>query len=305
MRRTARRTLLVALFIVGTLGGGAHFAVSFDSEDAPIAKRARLTVTAAKAGRTWAPAANATLGPGVQTYTGQGQCTANFVFVDAAKVVYLGQAAHCAEREDSASDGCHTRSRPLGTKVTFNSGGSWSGSRDAVGTGTLAYSSWLTMRRRHEQNQATCALNDFALVRVDPEYVTAVNPSVPFWGGPDGLNTTGTDAGESLHGYGNSGARGGDRLLSPLVGVAEGDTVASRGWSHEYLSPTPGLPGDSGSAFLDSYGRAVGTLSTMTLTVPIVYAVGDIHEELSYARRYSGISGLRLVLGTSRFGAGH
>ena len=226
------------------------------------------------------------------------------MFIDAAKVVYLGQAAHCAERGDSASNGCHARSRPLGTKVTFNSGGTSNSSGEAVGTGTLAYSSWLTMRRRHEQNQATCAHNDFALVKVDPEYVTAVNPSVPYWGGPDGLNTTGTDAGEILHGYGNSSARGGDRLLSPLLGLAEGDSVASRGWSHQYLSPTPGMPGDSGGAFLDSYGRAVGTLSTMALSFPIVYAVGDIHKELSYARRYSGIRGLRLVLGTSRFGAG-
>ncbi len=45
----------------------------------------------------WAPAASAAITPGVQTNTdGSGQCTANFVFTDAAANVYIGQAAHCA-----------------------------------------------------------------------------------------------------------------------------------------------------------------------------------------------------------------
>ena len=301
--RAPRARLLVALFIVGALGAGAHFVPSSDSSHASAAKRARLTVPAAKAGRTWASGTNATLGPGVQTYTGRVQCTANFVFIDRAKDVYLGQAAHCAELGDSTTNGCHGRSRRLGTRVTFNSGGSSRRGGEAVGTGTLAYSSWRTMRRRHEANRATCAYNDFALVKVDPEHLTDVNPSVPFWGGPDGLNTTGTDAGERVHGYGNSSLRGGDRQLSPQTGVAGGDSSASHGWSHGYQSPTPAMPGDSGSAFLDSHGRAVGTLSTLVLSIPIVNAIGDIHKELSYARLHSGISGLRLVLGTSRFGA--
>jgi hypothetical protein len=301
MTWTHRAILLIAVLVLGALGFIAFFALPSDSSHA--SSRAELTVPAAQAGRTWASAADATLGPGVQTYTGEGQCTANFVFIDREKNVYLGQSAHCAQLGESASNGCRAESRPLGTKVTFNKGGSSSGAGEVVGTGTLAYSSWLTMRRRDEKDQATCAYNDFALVKVDPKYVGEVNPSVPLWGGPDGLNTAGTHDGETVHGYGNSSVRAGDRRLSPQTGVAIEDRSATHGWSHEYESPTPGIPGDSGSAFLDSRGRAVGTLSTLALSIPIVNALGDIHNELSYARQHSGISGLRLVLGTSRFRA--
>src|ERR671929_20583 len=50
----------------------------------------------AAAAPTWAPAASATVHPGVQTVTDGGQCTSNFVFYDASNNVYIGQAAHCA-----------------------------------------------------------------------------------------------------------------------------------------------------------------------------------------------------------------
>jgi hypothetical protein len=303
MTRTCLAGVLVALVLVGAFIFSGQLALSSNSSDVSTANRASLTVSAAEAGRTWASETTATLGPGVQTYTADAQCTANFVFIDRAKRVYLGQAAHCAGFADSSStNGCRSRSRPLGTRVTFNSGGAWSTSGEVVGTGRLAYSSWLTMRRRHEKNHATCAYNDFALVKIDPKYLARVNPSVPFWGGPAGLNTAGTSVGEIVHGYGNSSLRGGDRELSPQAGVVDGDSSATHGWSHEYLSPTPGIPGDSGSAFLDSHGRAVGTLSTFAVSVLIVDAISDIHKELAYARRHSGIQGLKLVLGTSSFG---
>src|SRR3712207_8612355 len=38
----------------------------------------------------------------------------------------------------------------------------------------------------------TCAYNDFALVQVDAADVGKVNPSIPFWGGPTGIDTDGT-----------------------------------------------------------------------------------------------------------------
>jgi hypothetical protein len=42
----------------------------------------------------WAPAADATVHPGVMTFTDGAQCTSNFVFTQGSDV-YLGQAAHC------------------------------------------------------------------------------------------------------------------------------------------------------------------------------------------------------------------
>ncbi len=261
-----------------------------------------MTVPAAKAG-TWAPVRSATITPGVQTYTaGAGQCTANFVFVDRRKRVYVGQAAHCAtEGESSDTNGCKVKSLPIGTPVTFRSGGSVVSSGETVGSGTLAYSSWTTMRKTGEKDEATCAYNDFALVRVDSGSVDKVNPSVPFWGGPSGRATAGVVDGETVHSYGNSSLRGGVTALSPQTGTASGDQPSRDGWAHDLHARKPGIPGDSGSAFLDAEGRALGTLSTLGLSIPITNTIGDIHHELAYARKHSGIKGLRLVLGTRSF----
>ncbi|HEX7739755.1 MAG TPA: hypothetical protein VF426_08925, partial [Marmoricola sp.] len=64
---------------------------------------------------------------------------------------------------------------------------------------------------------------------------------------------------------------------------------------------SPGIPGDSGSGYLDSAGEAVGTLSTLRMSFPMVNAIGDLRHELRYARAHSGIRGLRLELGTVHF----
>ena len=61
-----------------------------------------------------------------------------------------------------------------------------------LGTGTLAYSSWRTMRALGTPTDSpTCAYNDFALVKVSTADKGKVNPSIPFWGGPTGIDTAG------------------------------------------------------------------------------------------------------------------
>jgi hypothetical protein len=262
------------------------------------------THSSAVAAQTWAPAATADITPGVQTNTaGSGQCTANFVFTDAAGNVYLGQAAHCSGTGAATdTNGCDAGTLPLGTAVTFNRGGSLLDPGTQVGTGTLAYSSWNTMQARGETDANTCAYNDFALVKVSAADVAKVNPTVPFWGGPEGINTTGTAAGDRVYSYGNSGLRFGVEELSPKTGVSLGDDPADGGWSHPLYTATPGVPGDSGSAFLDGSGNAVGTLSTLGLApLPASNNIGDLSRELAYAQQYSGISGLQLALGTESF----
>ena len=73
----------------------------------------------------WAPAATAEIHPGTMMYTDGAQCTANFVFTDASANVYVGYAAHCAGLgEATDTNGCAADSLPLGTRVTFNEGGS-------------------------------------------------------------------------------------------------------------------------------------------------------------------------------------
>jgi hypothetical protein len=260
-----------------------------------------LSSSPAGAAATWAPADTATIHPGVQMYTEGAQCTANFVYTDGADNVYVGYAAHCAGTGAATdTNGCDAASLPLGTKVDFVEGGSLVGEGTKVGTGTLAYSSWLTMQQRGENNENACAYNDLALVKVDAASLDQVNPSVPFWGGPTALNTDESAQGETVYSYGNSSLRGGIEELSPKQGTSLG--AEGGGWSHPVYTVSPGVPGDSGSAFLDSEGNALGTLSTLQIA-PLAGSngVGDLERELGYAQQFSGISGLALEPGTEPF----
>jgi hypothetical protein len=251
----------------------------------------------------WAPAAEARIHPGTMMYTRGAQCTANFVFRDRAGRVFVGYAAHCASTGASTdTNGCRTRSLPRGTPVTFREGGSAAGDGAVIATGRLAYSSWLTMQRLRTRHPAACAYNDFALVRVARRDVSLVNPSIPFWGGPTGIDTDGTATGDRVYTYGNSSLRAGLEPLSPHTGISLGDDTADGGWSHPLYTVTPGVPGDSGSAFLSGDGKAIGTLSTLGLApLPASNNIGDLAKELAYAQRHSGLRGLRLVRGTQPF----
>jgi hypothetical protein len=265
---------------------------------------ALVAAPAAQAGTNgYAPADTARIHPGTMMYTDGAQCTANFVYTDASANTYVGYAAHCAGLgEATDTDGCRAASLPLGTKVSFVEGGSLVDGGTQVGTGTLAYSSWLTEKELGTSDANTCAYNDLALVRVSAADVAKVNPSIPFWGGPTGIDTDGTAAGDALYTYGTSSLRAGVAALSPHRGVSLGDDPADGGWSHPLYSVTPGVPGDSGSAFLSEDGKAVGTLSTIGLApLPASNNIGDLAHELAFAQRHSGITGLALVPGTEAF----
>lgn len=242
----------------------------------------------------WAPAADAAIRPGVLIETpGAGACTANFVFTRGDRV-YIGQAAHCAAQGSSGdTDGCRSQSLPLGTEVTIHAA---DGSNR---TGSLAYSSWIAMREAGETDADACAYNDFALIEIGSGDVGDVNPSVPHFGGPVGIDDDGTSAGELVFSYGNSPLRLGFDELNPKWGVALGDVGG--GWSHNVYTMTPGVPGDSGSAFLDSDGEAIGVLSTLNFSpFPGSNGVSDLAAVVNYARSH-GFDGLRMVPGTERF----
>jgi hypothetical protein len=239
----------------------------------------------------WAPAASAPVHPGVQVFTDGAQCTANFVFTSGG-ATYLGQAAHCSGTGSSTdTDGCTSASLPLNTPVTVTG---------ASKPGALAYNSWLTMRAAGEADEETCAYNDLALIKLDPADVAKTNPSIPKWGGPTGVGTAA--ALDDIYSYGNSELRQGITQLSPKRGkVVE---VSPGGWSYTLYTLTPGIPGDSGSAFLNADGQALGILSTVALA-PLVASngVGDIGKEIAYARAH-GFPDLALVDGTEAFKGG-
>ncbi len=237
----------------------------------------------------WAPADQATIHPGVQTVTAGGQCTSNFVYQDGSNV-YLGQAAHCSGTGAATeTNGCDSGSQPIGTPVEVDG---------ASQPGTMVYNSWLAMQAAGESDADTCAFNDLALVRLNPADVPNVNPSVPGFGGPTGVGGWG-GTGSTVYTYGNSSLRGGVTALSPKQGtVVQNDPS---GWSHDVYTATPGIPGDSGSGFLNATGGAIGTLSTVQLA-PLAGSngVGDLPKELAYARSH-GFAGTNLVAGTEPF----
>ncbi|GAB2969070.1 hypothetical protein [Nocardioides montaniterrae] len=248
----------------------------------------------------WAPVDRATVTPGIQTLTGDAQCTTNFVFTDADQHVYLGQAAHCASLSEEM-DGCKAKTRPLGTPVAFQAGVTSYGAGKHLAAGRLAYSSWRTMQQIGVTDPVLCSYNDFALVRVDRADVSKVNPTMPYWGGPNGVSVFHLSTLDRVYGYGKSSLRRADSTGSRQAAQAVGDRTEARGWAHVIISHSPGIPGDSGSGYLDKSGLAIGTLSTLGVNMVMYNRLGDLFHELTYARRYSHIRGLRLELGTVRF----
>ncbi len=256
-----------------------------------VALVALAAPTTAAADPQWAPAEEAAIHPGVMTNSPSGQCTSNFVFFDGAGDVYIGQSAHCTGTGGATStNGCEAESLPLGTPVEVDG---------ADQPGTLAYNSWIAMQEVGETDPNTCQFNDFALVKLDPADAAKVNPSVPNWGGPVALGTS-TDAGEQVYSYGNSSLRAGIEALSPKTGVSLGQSGG--GWTHPVYTVTPGIPGDSGSAFLNSSGEAIGSLSTLAIApLPASNGVTDMNLALSYAQANGGFTGLELAEGTEPF----
>ncbi len=246
---------------------------------------------AAKPAAAWAPADQATIHPGVMTFTEGGQCTANFIFEGGGEV-YIGQAAHCSSTSGATeTDGCLAGTHPVGTPVEING---------ASQPGTMVYNSWATMQANGESDPDTCAYNDLALVRINPADVPSVNPSVPGFGGPTGLGAPG-DLGSTVYSYGNSSLRLGITQLSPKQGLIVENT--NGGWNHTVYTVTPGIPGDSGSGFMNAGGAAFGVLSTVAvLPLPASNGVGDLAKELAYMRaNEAALAGVNLAPGTEAF----
>jgi hypothetical protein len=237
----------------------------------------------------FATTASAEVTPGVQTLTEGGQCTANFVYTDGS-ATYLGQAAHCSSTSgNTATNGCEADVLPIGTQVQIQDATTGEFSH----TGTLAYNSWNAMKAAGEDPASDqCQYNDLALIRLPAG--TQVDASIPFWGGPNGIASS-TSAGQSVYTYGNSSLRLGIEQLKPKRGVSLG--TSGGGWTHQVYTLTPGIPGDSGSAFVDDQGRAFGVLSTLALApLPASNGVSDLNKMLQYARSH-GAAGVNVVNG--------
>ena len=231
------------------------------------------------------------------TFTEGAQCTSNFVFYDGSNNAYIGQAAHCSGTGgNTETNGCDAGSHPNGTPVEVDG---------ASRPGTMVYNSWLEMQANGESNDDICQGNDFALVKLDPADVPSTNPTIPFWGGPIGMTDT-TALGETVLSYGNSSLRGGATQLSPKEGKSLGNADELGGWRHPVYTATPGIPGDSGSAFINANGQAFGVLSVLeALPRPASNGVADLSRALAYMRANDpAFSGIQMANGTEPFTRG-
>jgi hypothetical protein len=122
---------------------------------------------------------------------------------------------------------------------------------------------------------------------------------VPGIGGPTGVAEPPSNAGDTVFTYGNSSLRLGVTKLSPKQGVVVQEQ--GNGRSRDLYTATPGIPGDSGSGFMDAAGHAIGVLSTVQIA-PLAASngVGNLARELAYAQSH-GFGGLALVPGTTPF----
>jgi hypothetical protein len=234
-------------------------------------------------GPNWADPANATIRPGSTINNPSGSCTSNFVFTQGADV-FLGLAAHCFTLEGStATNGCTTNSRGLGTSVNI---------QGATRPGTLVYSSWIAMQQAGETGDA-CDFNDFALVKIHPNDIPRVSPAVRHFGGPAGMVESAPIATKVIT-FGATPMRPGiDVGGIAHTGAREGYTVITMGggWSHIIYTNTPGLPGDSGSAVMTGNGDALGVLVTLVLApTPGANGVTNLARALDYAEAKTGVT---------------
>ncbi len=277
MGRRSRPATIMAVIVLGFTTTGV---LAAPADAAPVTGR-------------FAAAATASITPGVAMLARidartVSACTADFVFAS-RRALYLGFSAHCTTTDDSDT-GCASPTLPLGTMIGIR------GRQGERAQGRLAYNSWRTMQQRGEQDPALCRYNDFALVAISPADVGTVNPSVPRLGGPAGLDVDGLLRNEAVYSYQPN--NGGDGVKR---GRSLGDDGSGR--THRVAITPPGIPGDSGSGFLDARGRAFGLLSTEFFDRPRSNGVTDLASALAYATRYGGLGAVALVAGTEPFHA--
>jgi hypothetical protein len=154
------------------------------------------------------------------------------------------------------------------------------------------------MQAAGETDPDACAYNDIALIKLNPADYGKVNPSIPFWGGPVGTTDT-TATGDKVLSYGNSSLRLGITQLSPKEGLSLG--TEGNGWTHQVYTVSPGIPGDSGSAFISGTGAAFGVLSTLQIA-PVAGAngVSDLSRMIAYMESHGGPD-VTLANGTEPF----
>ena len=146
-------------------------------------------------------------------------------------------------RRATDTNGCDCGSLPIGTPVEVDG---------ASRPGTLVYNSWISMQANGETNADACAYNDFALVRIDPADVGQRQPVGPPLRRADRPR-------QSAGGPRRHRLQLRQLLASRRRHHAEPEAGRRRPGRGQRLEPDrlhghAGVPGDSGSGFMDANG---------------------------------------------------
>ncbi|HET6815724.1 MAG TPA: hypothetical protein VFH66_00650 [Mycobacteriales bacterium] len=259
------------------VAGGAALVLGFAGVGAGSGADAATSVR-------WAPAAKATVHPGVLVTIAGVKCVAGYIMTDGHRV-FVAVPASCAGVDDGQpTDGCTAAQVPYGLKVTV------AGARYK---GRLVYSSYTEMQLRGTKGVNKCANNALVLIRLDDRDIGRTNPSVPApTGGPTGLATNAPGQGERLTAY-VSGA--------PTQAMALQANAAGWAYSVEPSVPVPAT--ELGSPVLKGNGRAVGMVTLVAQLQGGPVTVSSLAKEIAFMQTVRGFGTVHLANGTRKFSA--
>lgn len=230
---------------------------------------------------TWAPAAKATVHPGVVVTVASVKCLAGFVFTQ-GRTVYLGIPASCTGVSDGGTtDGCSEAQVPGGVHAKI---------QGAKYRGTLVYSSFTTMALRGEKRANRCQNNSLSLIRLDRRDVKRTNPSMPVVGGPTGVSQAQPGLGVML------------TVVLQAPTQAEAIATTSGGWAHTMTVDGEVNNLSVGAPVLTSDGKALGMIAVVPKQgAPGETTTGDIFRELQALHTVRGFRHVQLAKGTTRY----
>ena len=179
------------------------------------------------------------IGPGTfAAVDGNAPCTLNFVFIGRDGARYIGTAGHCV--------------LPPGSKPRTWPAGRGPAVRKSTTTPLLGATGPIIGHVVYAVHQEFALdVLDFALIRLAPGVVPYT--SVPYFGGPKGINRNQTSSPEVLRLFGRT---------PPVGDVLPARYIVARDLAdkHHVFGNGHSSPGDSGGPVLDANGRALGVL---------------------------------------------
>jgi hypothetical protein len=218
--------------------------------------------------------------PGSQMFIedddGTAGCTANFIWrdtTDPKEPLYIGAAGHCflgnapASESDARDheDGDDVSDLSISVCADCTFGGA-TGLSVIEGTvielGDVAYA----RQSNPEKDNDGGVGHDFGLVAIPAEMEEVIDPSLPQFGGPDGVLAGAVPEGELVNQYGAGVANGEVFPTQGSTGVSLGDGGSPESW----FSALRASPGDSGSPLVEGLdggkdgGAAAGILTHLS-----------------------------------------